>query len=568
MADKKKFEIPEITDETTPEELAEYRAAAQAEVDRLNEASDEDFDVDAVEPVLAHIDAIDARTQVIEAAATERAERIAAARARAAEVERREEESVEEAEPAEEESEVQPEEKVEEPVVASGTRRPTVARAASKAPAVIIHKEEDEPTRRTTSVTAAANVPDFNSGQALGGMDEVAAAFLARVGSFGGSNPKDMKSGTYKLSPRAQRYGVARIRREVGEFEVTPEMPQEAQFSTLLEASKDPGIDALTAAGGWCAPSETIYDLFGYETNEGLISVPEVTARRGGISFTKGPDFMTIFADSDAGFIQTETEAEAGTTKPCYALECPPFTEVRLDAVGFCATAPLLTDAAWPELVRRTLNLLGLGHARRKSQSTINRISALIGTAINWGEIGGTKASGVADVLAGLELQAMRIRQSLAMSTNAVIEGVAPHWLKAAFRNELSRRLGLAEPFRVTDADVEGWLAVRNIRLQFVYDYQMLTTTNTSTWTAYPTTVDVMLWPAGAFTRLVHDVINLDAVYDHELLTGNEYTAAFVEEGIAVANTRGYGVKVAIALQYNGSAGFPAIGTGSGVTFT
>jgi hypothetical protein len=41
-------------------------------------------------------------------------------------------------------------------------------------------------------------------------------------------------------------------------------------------------------------------------------------------------------------------------------------------------------------------------------------------------------------------------------------------------------------------------------------------------------------------------VIDLDTVYDHANLVTNTYTAAFFEEGFAVANTCGTGVKVTI----------------------
>jgi hypothetical protein len=144
-----------------------------------------------------------------------------------------------------------------------------------------------------------------------------------------------MKPGIYRMSKNAQKHGVAVIKRAEREFSVDREMGLEQQMEIILAASKESNLSGgLLAAGGWCAPSETTYALGGYETAAGLIDVPEVTARRGGISFTKGPDFMTVYGDADSGFIQTETEAEAGTTKPCYALECPPFTEVRLDAVG------------------------------------------------------------------------------------------------------------------------------------------------------------------------------------------------------------------------------------------
>ena len=582
MAEKKPFSLPENLSELSADELAELRTTA---TDAINEINDLDADLsaeqlDEIERVLSARDEIVAREAEVAAEAQALADRQAAVRERVVAATETPEEPVEEAPEEESPAEDAPEEPTEteevevveeiaqpEPVLAAGTRKPTVAAAAKKAPAVIIKKEE--PVSSPLTITAAANVPEFNAGQTLEDMGEVTQAFLQRVQSFGGSNSKEMKAGTLALSPNATRYGVARIRKEAGEHQVDREMSLEQQFAVIAGAAKESALSggSVIAAGGWCAPSETIYSLFGYETTEGLLDVPEVTARRGGISFTKGPDFATIFADSNAGFIQTEAEAIAGTEKPCYALECPPFTEVRLDAIGYCATAPILTEAAYPELVRRVLDLLGVGHARRKNATTISRIAASAGTAIDFAEIGGALGSGTADALGALELQAIRIRQTLAMGLNETIEGFAPHWLRAAFRHELSRRLGLTDPFNVTDAHVDSWLAARNIRLQFVYDYQMLTPTSTANWTAWPTSAEVVLYPAGAYTRLVNDVISLDAVYDHDLLTQNTYTAAFAEEGLAIANTRGFGVKVSFDLRYNGSAGFPAIGAGEGVTF-
>ena len=81
----------------------------------------------------------------------------------------------------------------------------------------------------------------------------------------------------------------------------------------------------------------------------GLLSLPEINVSRGGIKYTKGPDFSALYA---AGFCQTEAQAIAGTTKPCYEVPCPPFVEVRLDACGICIKVPILTNAAYPELVR------------------------------------------------------------------------------------------------------------------------------------------------------------------------------------------------------------------------
>lgn len=584
MSEKKPFSLPESIEDLTADELAQLRSDARAEIDEINSVEG-DLSIeqlDRLEALLTDVDTIVAREGAVaeEAAALEA--RRTAARERVAglaEAEAAEAVEAEAVEAVEDEAEVEVEAQA-EPVLAAGTR--TVAAAKSKAPKPApAPKKEVEPVS-LVSITASANVPGFDAGSPLKDMSQLTEAFLQRVQSFGGSNPKDMKAGVYEMSPRASKFGVANIRRSDRENVVDKEMSLEQQFAVIMNAGKLPegGLQSLIAAGGWCAPSETIYELFSYHTSEGLLDIPEVTARRGGIQFTKGPDFMTIFGDSNAGFIQTETQAEAGTTKPCYALTCPPFQEVRLDAIGFCATAPILTEAAYPELVRQVLDMLAVGHARRKSATTIARIVANIATntgqlaAVTFAPVGGAgNQSGLADSLAAGELRANQIRQTLAMSPNAVIEGMLPYWARGVFRTELSRRLGLDSPFRISDSDIDGYWAERNIRFQYVYDLQMLgsgaagTVGGTAGWTAWPTTLDFYMWPAGAYTRLVNDVISLNAVYDHDLLTGNEYTAAFVEEGMAVANTRGFGLKTTVALNPEGTSGFPAIGAGSGVTF-
>ncbi len=553
-----KFQLPETLVGLSLDELAKLRADARVEIDAINSV-DGDLSteqLDALESLLSATDTIDAQASEIQAADQARAERAEALRSRVSALDEVEEEGGEaiEGEP----EAVEPESV--EPVLASGQRRPTVRKAATAAPEIRVPKEEAPVENRRSSIVAAANVPDFNSGQSLEGMSEVAKAFLARTGTFASNTP--LPAGTYQMTPAASRHGVARIRREDSDFSLTRGMSVEEQFSTIMAAADEKRLSggSVLAAGGWCAPSETIYDIFGLETSAGLLDIAEVVAARGGINFTKGPDFMTVFTDPNAGFIQTEAQAEAGDTKPCYALECPPFEEVRLDAVGFCVTAPLLTNAAYPELTRRTLDLVGLGHARRKSAETIKRIAAAAGAAVEFTPVDTVAYSGVSDVLGAIELQAMLIRQKYAMDPEATIEGFAPYWFRAAARHELSRRLGLTDPFRITNADVDSYLAVRNIKLQYPYDYQMLTDANTSAGKAYPTEVEVTLYPAGAFVRLVNNVINLDAVYDHDLLTKNTYTAAFMEEGMGVANTRGNAVKVKAKLDYRGRSGYPAIG--------
>lgn len=57
---------------------------------------------------------------------------------------------------------------------------------------------------------------------------------------------------------------------------------EEEQSEILAEDPTVPDEPVDYAAGGWCTPSETLYDI------------PLITARRGGISFTVAPNVGTM----------------------------------------------------------------------------------------------------------------------------------------------------------------------------------------------------------------------------------------------------------------------------------
>lgn len=460
-----------------------------------------------------------------------------------------------------------------EVVVASAPAR-TVKTAAKRSPAPAERAAEivEDATPRVTLV-ASADVPGFAANSELESMFNVAEAFKARSRSFTGGSSKrptvkmeahDTQSGkVFQLSDSARQFNVAQIRKPESEFMLEERMDAQDQYDVVMAAASEARLPNgnLVAAGGWCAPSEQIYGFCELETVSGLLDLPEVQARRGGISFTKGPDYAALAATW--GFLQTEAQAEAGTVKVCHEIDCPPWEEVRLDAIGFCVTAPVLTNSAFPELINRVLQIGTVAHAHKVNAYIINRISTLIGAAINWTEVGGSTS----DVLDAAELQAERLRYVYSMAPGATIEAVFPLWARGAIRADVGRRLNIENPLNVTDAAIEAWFSMRGIRAQWVYDYQPLATGNTGTWTAWPTTLEFMMYPAGAYTKLAKDVIDLDTIYDSVGLSTNVYTAAFFEEGIAVANTCGTGVKVSVAINTRGATGFPAVGAGEGITF-
>jgi hypothetical protein len=284
--------------------------------------------------------------------------------------------------------------------------------------------------------------------------------------------------------------------------------------------------DSLVAAGGWCAPSETLYDMCVTETLDGILSVPEVNVTRGGIKYTSGPDFSSIY--TNVGFAQTEAQAISGTAKTCYEVTCPPFVEVRLDVVGLCIKAPILTNAAYPELVNRWISGAMIAHAHKVNASVISRMVTAAGTANAVQDFGGTAAS----TLNALELLADRLRQKYVMGMKDTMEVVVPFWIRGAIRADLALRTGKAIE-AVTDQVIDAEFSARSLNIQFVYDWQTLT--DYATTEGYPATYQALIYPSGTFVKGTSDVISLNSVYDAASLATNVYTAVFFEQGLLVA---------------------------------
>jgi len=423
-------------------------------------------------------------------------------------------------------------------VVASAapSGRSAVRGAASKAPAVK-RPVAPKPERPKATIHTVGESSAFGSGAELPDMKAVAEAFLGRSRSM----------------PQRKLAGLVSQHTPVASFAkaTRPEFTlvagdQQGNFDKINDAARgeDGSLGNIVAAGGWCAPSETIYDIPQLATVSGILNLAEVSVPRGGLSFTKGPSFEQIYAD--AGFLQTEAQAEAGVLKNFIDVECPGFEEVRLDAIGFGVRAGILTNKAWPELVRHYLDETLVAHAHKKNASMIQRIVALSGSPITAGGIG----SVASDMLDALALQATRLRYKYRLGETARIEGMAPLWLLEVARSDFAYREDIGY-YNVTDAQINGWLAARNIYLQWVYDWQDLAGSPFETGTSgnakpWPTEVEVDLWPSGAFVAGTEDVISLDIVHDTASLAANTFTAAFFEEAIMVFNPKANGIRVSI----------------------
>lgn len=532
----------------TAEALAQHRETALAEAQDLagiDPAEMTDAQADRIEALADFADALDAedtrRTEATEA----RAQRVADAQARLnreAEGEDVEPEAGDEVPAPEAEGADAPEavEEVQAPeaVAAGGSRRPAPRPAQRR-----IQKPAEPSGTAGFSLVAAADVGGkFAGGGVLAGMAEAAEAFVQRSKAF--------PQGVARQKNVYSKHNVAFLERKFqdGLTHTNPDFKSHQDlFQAAIDESRLSG-GSLVAAGGWCAPSTTMYGLTSLETLDGIIDLPTVGVDRGGINYTPGPNFGDIYAT--AGFAQTEAEAIAGTEKNCVEVDCPDFTEVRLDAVGYCVKAPLLTRAAYPEVIQRWLEGTIVANQHKVAARLIAGMRTALGTAlapvltdtpVTWG------------TLSIIEWVIEMQRQAYRLAENESLEVVIPRWVKVVIRADLANRNGMLAADRVTDAMINEHFADRGARVQWVLNYLEVATPLTSI--AHPATFEVMVYPAGTFVKGTADVINLDTVYDTADLQTNVYTAAFVEDGVLLAKMQHGGARITIPVKASGQTG-------------
>lgn len=422
-------------------------------------------------------------------------------------------------------------------------------------------------------MVTAPDVPGFPSGMALESFSQAAIAIDARLQNLptssapdhGRLGPTPLTKHSFAINPSrsALRQNAIMFKREFPkELRIESGDGMRAQ-SVVRYASKEsrlPGgslIESakalvkagrpLTAAVGWCAPSEVIYNLCDLASLDGMLDLPEVQAARGGFQLPAngGPDFSVVWngIGDDGDVVLTEYDVENGAIKECFEIPCPPFTDVRLDVAYLCLTGSLLQRRGYPEVVEWFSQESIKALAHKVNASVISRIVTASGAPVVIPPIAYSDDAASA-LLSAIDLAIEDIKYRQRMSRAVTLEVVLPYWALTQVRAALARRRGILA-LDVTDNMIMDWFAVRNAMPRFVYDWQDAYTGGngggrpggSTPITALPTTVNFLVYPAGTWTKIVRDVVNLDTIYDNALLTTNNYTALFAEDGFNVIQT-------------------------------
>ena len=132
-----------------------------------------------------------------------------------------------------------------------------------------------------------------------------------------------------------------------------------------------------------------------------------------------------------------------------------------------------------------------------------------------------------------MEFGAVDYRTRYGMCRNDTIETVISDWTLPMVRSDLAKRMGVSDWMCVTDAQIAAWLDCRNIRAQFVQDYQVRASGFpgfSTPATAWPTAAEFLLFAPGTWGRGNGMTLDLGVVRDSTLNAENDHTAAWMEE--------------------------------------
>lgn len=426
---------------------------------------------------------------------------------------------------------------------------------------------------RTDAITASVDIPGVQAGQTLPTLEALGEAFRSKAKAI----PVTM------AGQGAARHLVASVRNR---FEHTVDnRTAHAEVERLLRSMVDgvDSADALVAGGGWCAPSEVKYDFFNIASAAPrMIDLPTVGVSRGGIRFPVSPAIGDTFFQANAGsspasgfggfafsmsnatdpWLWTESDDALTVTgsvnKPTLRVPCPSFSEVRLECYGISLTAGNLTDDAYPESTQNFIQLLRAAYAH-----AINaRLISLMQTASESAVSIGTAAHGVIPQLPNaVALAATDYRTRFAMDENAVLEVVLPYWVLEMARSDLGYKPGNDSPddMAVADATIVSMFTARNVRPQFVSDYQVRGTglpgVSTNNLAAWPTSVEFMLYAAGTFVHGNGLQLDLGVIRDSVLNAENDFTALWAEECHLIAKVGHQSRRYTAAIRVDGTVG-------------
>ena len=424
-------------------------------------------------------------------------------------------------------------------VAASAVRRPrldlSAVRARQSGNQFNISRYVEAEELSTIEITASVDVPGYRPGQAIE-LSDITEGVIRRANALKTANGGVALVANYKLPFPSEMI--------VKDASSAPE----GSLATMRAADQRRLPDqVLTASGGWCAPSETVYSITDIACPDMLWDLPEVQIARGGLRF-----FRTPVLDVNAlTWIHTEQDDIAGTTKPCFVIPCPAPIEVRAEAQGVCLQSGILTERYFPELVDWYVRNSMVAHEIRLKSSMYDRArtaSTAVTTTVSF--------AAFSAVYGAVALQAADMIERYNLCEGTELEVVFPWFLRNLFMADIARQSGV-RPQDLDPAVIEGAFNRLGVRVQFARGLAPDVPTDIggpTPATDWPADISFLIYPSGNFQLGRGPEVNLGVIIDSTTVATNDQKI-FSEEGVMLIDRLGLSRNVTVTVCPNGAVG-------------
>lgn len=311
----------------------------------------------------------------------------------------------------------------------------------------------------------------------------------------------------------------------------------------------------LVASGGWCAPSETIYDIADIACPDMLWDAPEVQLNRGGLRFFRTPtlDVAALTWEwTEAQDIAAATQP-AGPEKPCFVIPCPAPTDVRAEAIGVCLSVGILTQRFFPEMVDWYVRNSMVAHEIRIKTAMYNAARNSPTTTPVTVRASFAAFSAVYEAVA---LQAADMIERFNLCDSTQLEVVFPWWARNLFLTDLARQQDV-DIATLSDRDLQSAFSNLGVRVQFARGLAPAVPTaigGAVPATTWPDTIEFLIYPTGNFQIGRGPEINIGVIIDSVTLATND-EKIFSEEAVVLIDRMGLARRVTLDICPDGSVG-------------
>ena len=286
-------------------------------------------------------------------------------------------------------------------------------------------------------------------------------------------------------------------------------------------------LTALMADGGLCAPVNVWYPLetVSQSTRSLRASMTQFNADRGGIRFNR-PTLLTAIdtdgpgnASAAVGVITEAQDAAATFNKSCQDVECGDEVERRVDALWRCLGFGNFIARTNPERTSQFTDLSLAAYARFSEQRLF---AAMVADAT---PVGGVQEFGaLRDLLRNLNRAAVNFRARHRMPRTAPIRVDLPSYVLAMCQDDmtaaLNSEIGMLD---VTEAQINGFLATRNIRAVWFEDEFTTAQAGGAVINAYPATFTAVISHEGAHVYVDNGSLDIGVFRDSTLVADNKF---------------------------------------------